>query len=225
MTTEHFLNRHQSRQVDEIAIRELGIPGIVLMENAGRGVVEVMQSMGINGPVAIACGKGNNGGDGFVIARHLLLGGFQPKVWVWANDDEYAGDAAINLCVLQKAGVTVQRCDGDADWARFENDLNQSDWIIDAILGTGAKGAPRAPYDRAIQLMNQADVPGKLAIDIPSGLDCDTGKAAQPTFRASRTCTFVTKKSAFAEEKSAAFLGKVHTVDIGVPVEWVISRL
>lgn len=207
--TNIALTREQSRQLDRRAIDEYGISGLVLMENAGRGVVDVLERLGISGPVVILCGKGNNAGDGFVIARHLEIRGHECKVILLFSRSELTGDAATNFAILQKAAVPiVERPDS--------LDAHGADWIIDAMLGTGARGEPRPPLDAAIDWFNKQPA-RKLAVDIPSGLDCDTGEPAAHTTRADHTCTFAAAKIGFKKDSANPFLGKVHICDIGVP--------
>lgn len=213
------MTREEARAFDRHAIDELGVPGVVLMENAGRGCVDVMERVGIDGPVVVLCGKGNNGGDGFVIARHLVVRGRTCRVVLAAAPSELAGDArwafnALTPCgvaILDEAGVnpslTIEELDAFA---------GESAWIVDALLGSGAEGAPRPPYDTLIDWMN-AEPGQRLAVDLPSGLDCDTGEPASPTVRADHTCTFVATKAGFANPSAQRYLGEVHLVDIGVP--------
>ena len=210
------LNRRQVREVDRRAIEEYGISGAVLMENAGRGVADVLCDLGIDGPVVIACGKGNNAGDGFVIARHLDLRGQVVRVLLWADPNDLTGDARTNFEILSKTDVPIDRIGVGIDGAKLLHTLNGADWIVDALLGTGAQGQPRPPIDAAINMLNDVEAK-RLAVDVPSGLDCDTGVAATATFRAEHTCTFVALKPAFDQPVAAQFTGKVHVLDIGVP--------
>jgi NAD(P)H-hydrate epimerase len=216
-------NREQSRRVDELAQQEFGFSGLVLMENAGRGVADVLCRLGIAGPVAICCGKGNNAGDGFVIARHLDLRGHKVRVLLWAQPEELLGDAAANFRILAKTDVPIEVFGAAGDPARLAHLLDGTTWIVDALLGTGAKGEPRPPIDAVIDGLNAAEAP-KLAVDLPSGLDCDTGVPARHTIRAAETCTFVTAKIGFAASAATAFVGRVHVLDIGVPRK-LIERL
>ena len=217
------LTRAQVRDVDRRAIDELGMSGLVLMENAGRGCAEVLLRLGVIGPVVIACGKGNNAGDGFVIARHLHIARAAVRVLLFADPSDLSGDAAANYQVVERSGIPIVRC-----WDRPLPDdvLTGAEWIVDALLGTGASGPPRPPLDEAIRRLNAA--PGrKMAIDLPSGLDCDSGIAADPTFRADHTCTFVAPKTGFANPAAPPYLGQVHVIDIGVPrrlVEEVFAK-
>ena len=186
------------------------------MENAGRGCVDVLCRLGCGGQVAVVCGKGNNAGDGFVIARHLDLRRIGVKVLLLASPTELAGDAAANYAILEKCKVPLVNLFHGFDAARFTAELAGAEWIVDALLGTGASGPPRPPLDEAIRRMNQSPV-RRLAVDLPSGLDCDTGIPAEPTVRAEQTCTFVARKTGFDNPAAAEYLGQVHVLDIGAP--------
>jgi NAD(P)H-hydrate epimerase len=210
------LTREQSRQVDRRAVEEYGISGLVLMENAGRGVADRLCEMGIGGPVVICCGKGNNAGDGFVIARHLDLRGFAVRVLLWAEPSELTGDAAANFRILEKTGVPLEIFGDEHDATRLEEQLFGAAWIVDALLGTGARGEPRPPLDAVIEQLNAAAA-AKLAVDLPSGLDCDTGVPARHTIRAAATCTFVAAKPGFLAPGAQQYTGQVYVLDIGAP--------
>jgi NAD(P)H-hydrate epimerase len=218
------LNRERSRLVDRSAIEELGMSGLVLMENAGRGVVDKLFQFGIPGPVAICCGKGNNGGDGFVVARHLDLRCQAVRVLLFAEPNELSGDALANYQLLRHCEIPVQVFSPPATAGEIAAALPRRGWIVDALLGTGATGNPRPPLDQALRAMNAAPA-RKLAVDLPSGLDCDTGQANEPTFRAEHTCTFVAPKTGFYAAGAEAYTGVVHTIDIGVPRKLVAEIL
>lgn len=185
--------------------------GLVLMENAGRNSAELLRSLGIGGRVVVCCGKGNNGGDGFVIARHLDNGGVDVKVLVCVAADALTGDAAANLEIVRRAQIPLEF--ESTDWA---GELGQADWIVDALLGTGTRGTVREPFISAIAAINDA---GRkvLAIDLPSGLDCDTGRVLGCCVRADHTVTFVARKPGFDVPGADQWTGQVHVVDIGVP--------
>ncbi len=214
--TVKTLTRAQSRQVDRRAVEQYGLSGLVLMENAGRGVADQLCRMGIDRPVAVCCGKGNNAGDGFVIARHLDLRSFAVRVLLWAEPSELTGDAAANFQILEKTGVPIEIFAARHDAARLEALLADAGWIVDALLGTGARGEPRPPLDAVIEQLNALPTP-KLAVDLPSGLDCDTGEPARRTIRAAVTCTFVAAKPGFYVPGAADYTGEVHVLDIGAP--------
>ncbi len=209
-------NREQSRLVDRLAVEEYGFCGLVLMENAGRGVADVLCGLGITGPVVICCGKGNNAGDGFVIARHLDLRGHPVCMLLWAQPEELTGDAAANYRILAKTDVPIEVFGAAHDAARLSKLLEGAAWIVDGLLGTGARGEPRPPLDTVIDQLNAAAAP-KLAVDLPSGLDCDTGRPAAHTIRAAETCTFATAKTGFFAPEAAPYVGRLHVLDIGVP--------
>lgn len=215
------LNRRQSREVDRRAVEEYGMHSLVLMENAGRGVADVLSGLGVAGPAIICCGKGNNGGDGFVLARHLDLRGTAVKVLLFAEPAELTGDAAANFAILQKCGVPIEVF-GKAheaaliDAARLDAALAGAGAIVDCLLGTGARGDPRPPLDAVIEQLNARAAP-KIAVDLPSGLDCDTGGASRTTIRASHTCTFVAQKPGFLVPGVEAYTGQIHVLDIGAP--------
>ena len=210
------LTREQIRSVDRRAIDEYGMTGLVLMENAGRGCVDVLCGIGIAGPVVICCGPGNNGGDGFVIARHLDLRGFAVRVLLFCEPAKLQGDALANFAILAKCNMPIHIFGNRHDSARLAELRRGADWIVDALLGTGSRGEPRPPLDAVIDQLN-ASTAKRLAVDLPSGLDCDTGEPARHTFRADHTCTFVAAKPGFANPVARPFVGQLHVLDIGAP--------
>ena len=223
--TPLYLTSQQVRDVDRRAMEEYGMSGLVLMENAGRGCADVLCKLGITGPVAIVCGKGNNAGDGFVIARHLDLRGFAVKTLLCADAAHLKGDAATNYQIIRRAGlpiIPIADAAGGLDETALARELFGVDWIVDALLGTGSKGPPAPPIDRVIRHLNAARC-RKLAVDLPSGLDCDSGQPAEATFRAEHTCTFVAAKIGFAHTAAAPYLGELHLLDVGAPKQLVES--
>src|SRR4051794_36002562 len=226
------LTREQCREIDRRAIEDYGMSGLVLMENAGRGCVDVLERLGISGPVVILCGKGNNAGDGFVIARHLEIRGYTCRVLLLSPPHELRGDAAANFTILQKSGVAIVHLSTDPAAhpsaaneklkQQFDEHTKIADWLVDAILGTGATGDPRPPFDAAIDWMN-AHPARKMAVDVPSGLDCDTGQPSVHTLRANHTCTFAANKIGFLQPVAQEFTGSVHVCDIGVPARLIVQ--
>ena len=209
-----YLSRDEVRGLDRRAIEEYGMPGVVLMENAGRGCAELLRALGVHGPVVICCGKGNNGGDGFVIARHLDNGQIPVKVLLFGRPEDLSGDAAINYRIIAKSGLPIESPQVDEETLRQE--LAPAEWIVDGLFGTGLTGPVRPPFDQIIAAINARSA-RVLAIDIPSGLDCDTGQPLGPTVRADHTATFVGLKKGFANPAAQAWLGRVHVIDIGMP--------
>jgi NAD(P)H-hydrate epimerase len=234
-----FLTRDQVRAVDRRAIEEFGVPGLILMENAGRGSAELLLRLGAHGPIMICCGKGNNGGDGFVIARHLDNASIPIKVLLFAKPADLTGDAAVNYHILDKAGLPVtilthgasakkgpdpmKSKGSDPFLARLEQELAGADWIVDALFGTGLSGAVKPPFDVIIDTINQTGA-RVLAVDIPSGLDCDTGQPLGVAIRAQHTATFVAQKVGFSQAAAQAWLGQVHVLPIGAPREQQLAR-
>ena len=214
------MSRDEVRDVDRRAIEDLGLPGVVLMENAGRGSVDWLVELGISGRVVICAGRGNNGGDGFVIARHLENRGIDVVVMLFADPESLRGDAAINWRVLERAGtpaLVIKDVSNDDEW---QSQIAGADWIIDALLGTGTRGSLRAPFPAIISAINAAAT-RVLAIDLPSGLDCDTGEPvdveSQLAVKADFTATFVARKQGFEHSSAEVFTGEVRVIDIGVP--------
>jgi len=210
------LTRQQVRQLDRLAIERYGILGLVLMENAGRGATDYLCRLGVGGKVVVCCGKGNNAGDGFVIARHLELRGYEVETLVFALAESLAGDARTNLDILLRAGARISFLGETSPLGPMLERFAGAAWLIDALLGTGTVGEPRAPFDTVIAAMN--DTPARrYAIDLPSGLDCDTGQPAGHTVRADYTCTFAAMKPGFAVPGASQYTGEVFVTDIGVP--------
>jgi NAD(P)H-hydrate epimerase len=212
-----ILTREQVRELDRRAIEEYGVPGIVLMENAGRGMAELLRSLGINGWVVICCGKGNNGGDGFVMARHLDNIGIRVRVLLFGDPAQLSGDAAINHRIITASAIPQETFAGSVlDEECLRRQLADADWIVDALFGSGLRGAIQPPFDRIIAAINAASA-RIFAVDIPSGLDCDTGQPLGIAIRAHHTGTVAALKKGFLEPSAAAWLGQVHLIDMGAP--------
>lgn len=215
------MSRDQVRSVDRWAIEEIGLPGIALMENAGRSCAEfVMDRLGRNAicRICIFCGAGNNGGDGYVIARHLRNAGHMVRVVLCGNRERVRGDARINLDVLCALGEDVRELDtGRADASDLVASLAQgTDMVVDALFGTGLQGLLRDDYRVLVEAINALSAP-VLAVDIPSGLDCDAGRPLGAAVRADWTVTFVAVKKGFVACPDAAqYTGQVHVASIGV---------
>jgi NAD(P)H-hydrate epimerase len=217
-----WLTREEVRELDRRAIEGFGVPGIVLMENAGRGCAELLMQLNPERkPVAILCGPGNNGGDGFVIARHLDNHGWPVNVHVFAKLNHKAGEFDTNFDILFASSIHFDQYRPDM----FEEShrslihrrgLDNSHWIVDALFGTGLDRPIQTPFDWLAEEINRSSKP-VLAIDSPSGLDCDTGEPLGPTVRATHTATFVAHKKGFLNPASTQWTGEVHVIDIGAP--------
>lgn len=214
------MTRDQVRAVDAWAINTLGIPGVVLMENAGRGCAELIKGKLkdiVEPKVCIFCGTGNNGGDGYVIARQLCNSGFGVAVVVCGDRGKIKGDAKINLDILERMGRPVESlnpADSDAS-ARIAGFAAGADMIVDSLFGTGLSGQIRDDYRRLIENLNACERP-ILAVDIPSGLDCDTGQPLGIAIKASWTVTFVAVKKGFTFAQAAQYTGEVFVASIGI---------
>ena len=160
-----ILTREQARELDRRAIQEFGVPGVVLMENAGRGMAELLRSLGIDGLVVLCCGKGNNGGDGFVIARHLDNAGVRVRVLLFGDPAQLSGDAAVNQRILTTSGIALEVFAKPAlDEERLRRELADADWIVDALFGSGLRGVVQPPFDRILALLNAAARAGSPSI-------------------------------------------------------------
>jgi NAD(P)H-hydrate epimerase len=221
MHRQRTLTRYWVREIDRRAMAEFGMSGLVLMENAARGAADVLLSLGCRGPVAIVCGKGNNAGDGFAMARHLEIRGVPVKVLLASDPSGLEGDAAANYRILERCRLPIVPLE-PLDEAVLAQELADCEWIVDALLGTGAAGNPRPPLDEIIAHLNWTTTAKKLAVDLPSGLDCDTGQPGDPTFQADHTVTFVAAKPGLLAEAARGLVGRLHVVDIGAP--WVLVQ-
>ena len=217
------MTREAVRDLDRKAIEDYGLPGVVLMENAGRGAAEAiarrLSALGRSEAV-ILCGKGNNGGDGYVVARHLHNWGRCPTVFLCGKRDEIRGDARLNLDVLLKMGYRVQEIPDEVSLAAVAESMAESALLVDALLGTGLSGEVRGPMRELIEAMNRIDVP-VVAIDIPSGLDANEGRVLGVCVRAVETVTFACAKQGFFRGDGPGHLGELTVVDIGVPRELI----
>jgi len=200
------------REMDRRAIEDYGIPGAVLMENAGQAAAEVAAQMASGkGGVLILAGAGNNAGDGFVTARILANRGFDVSVTISVDAGEYKGDAATHFRIIEKMGLPITKWRKDRPPGAREDGL-----VVDALLGTGLKGDLRPPYPAMIDFANSSGAP-VLAVDIPSGLDGDTGQVHTAAVRAAVTVTFALPKKGLFVGRGPEFSGEVILADIGMP--------
>ena len=214
------LTRQQVRSVDAIAINDLRIPGVVLMENAGRGAAEIIRDLVERTAarrIVIFCGRGNNGGDGFVIARHLLNAGLTVAVYLTVPDSDLRGDSEINHRILRNMGAAVGLIDSTDRMLAAAGGLTKADVVVDALLGTGFAGEVRPPLAELIAAVNDAAKAAVVAVDAPSGLDCDTGRPGGTAVRADLTVTFVAEKIGFSQPGAREWTGEVRLVGIGTP--------
>ena len=211
------LTRQEVRDVDRRAIEEFGMSGLQLMENAARGAAELLLKQNPSGLVLIVAGKGNNAGDGFVMARHLELSGHKVKVLLLVEINDLKGDALFNFRVIEKSHIPIVYYQDQTYSQNLSNELDEAVWIVDAMMGTGMTGRIREPFRTVITLINQSHK-NIFSVDLPSGLNCDTGQTDGFCVRADITATFVALKTGFDHPVARGFLGKVHVIDIGVPL-------
>lgn len=204
------LTAAQMREADRRCIEELGLPGAVLMNNAG---LAVFNQVG-HGPLGIVCGRGNNGGDGFVVGRLALLAGLDTTVLLIGRPDALTGDAGTFYSVYRKLGGPLVWTEDEEGVKAAMEGLGTRACLVDALLGTGFTGPVRGPIRTAIE--HWPDV-RTVAVDLPSGLNADTGEAAGPCIRADVTVTFQFAKRGFLNPSAQAFLGRLVIADIGIP--------
>jgi NAD(P)H-hydrate epimerase len=243
------LSREEVRSLDIKAAAELGLPTLILMENAGRGAAGWLAELaGVMAPgaggrpfsaclsavtgdalhgavlprVLVLCGPGNNGGDGAVVARHLDAWGFTVRIIWFARSDQIHGDAAVQWSILEKSGVEQSAwfdhhaSDIELDAKSLDAILADADWLVDGLLGTGLSRPVEGALRRVIEAMNASGKP-IFALDLPSGLDTDTGQPLSVAVRARATATFVAPKVGFSAPGAGDYTGVVAVIDIGLP--------
>ncbi len=211
------------RRVDRRAIDGLGIPSLDLMEAAGSGIAEAMRRDDpdlARRTIAVVCGRGNNGGDGLVLARRLAARGISPRVVLLARGSDLEGDPAVNLRRALEAGVEVLEAPDEAAWARALEGIAGCDLIVDALLGTGVRGGARGLVARAIEDL-QASGAVLVSVDLPSGVDADSGEVDGVAIRARRTYTLCRPKLPLVIDPAARYAGSWRVIDIGIPDECV----
>ena len=213
-----ILTVRQAKKLDFKARVKLGIPTILLMENAGRAVGK--EVLGIIGgrrmKVALFCGKGNNGGDGFCAARHLLSRGINPDIYLCGNINEVKGEARVNLEILLRLNKKVLQIKPNS-FKAIRARIPGYDLIVDALLGVGIKGLVKGIFADIITAINQSKA-YVLSVDIPSGLDANTGRVLGVSIKADKTITFIAKKQGMVRAQGKKLCGKIITENIGFPL-------
>jgi NAD(P)H-hydrate epimerase len=213
----------EMRELDRATMEEIGIPAFTLMETVGRAVADAAIEMldGARGPVAVVCGFGNNGGDGFVAARVLRSHGVDAVVYLAAPRDAIQGAAAEHLAVLEKAGGVVLPIGTPAELDAVETEIVDAALVIDALFGVGLTRPIEGHLAEVVQAMLLA--PRVLAVDVPSGLHADTGRALGASVVAERTVTMAALKIALVSAPGFARCGEVDIVDIGIPIQLIAA--
>lgn len=246
--SERTLSVATIRQIDQIAIEQYHMHSLVLMENAASNCARwIINNREARSRVVILCGRGNNGGDGLAIMRHLQLANWDCMAVLLGPIERLSPDAHANWQILAADGDSRQRVfivsgvdsvapSADATVGAFapqpgstkmdaiERAIAGADVIVDAMLGSGASGQPREPFARWIELANSASAAWRIAIDIPTGLDAETGSVATCCFRADATLTFVARKPGFGSPLAQNVLGQVVVLPIGIP-QALVERL
>jgi NAD(P)H-hydrate epimerase len=216
-----ILNAAQMREADRNTIEDIGIPSLVLMENAGRQVVAAIEAAfesRLDGRVAVLCGRGNNGGDGFVVARTLIQRGIDVGVFVMGAVADVRGDARINLDILGRLGVTVVEIGDEQTWELHFSEISQCTLIVDAIFGTGLKSALGGMMETVVADVNASGIP-IVSIDLPSGLSADTPHLIGDCIDATMTVTLAAPKLPLVLPPAEAHAGDVVIADIGIPMD------
>jgi len=215
----------EMKEIDRYTIEEVGISGLVLMENAGREVaqaaVELLDNLNGNLVIVLA-GKGNNGGDGFVVSRLLIEQGFEVKTILLGKKEDISGDAKVNLEILDKLEAKIWEISSKEEVLELKLLVDKTDLIVDALLGTGIKGELRGLYPEVITLVNNSPT-AVIAVDIPSGIEADTGRVVDTAIEADETITFALPKIGTILYPGADFVGNLKVVDIGIP-QMVITK-
>lgn len=202
----------EMRELDRRATQEYKVPSLTLMENAGRAVADAVEKLAPRGGnVLVLCGSGNNGGDGLVAARYLKERGYNVKILLMKAPDAFKGDALQNYKALDGKDIEIGEFAGKAACAGYNV-------IIDALLGFGGRGPVTGSYAAAIDGMNASKTP-VVAVDIPSGLDADTGEILGTAVKAKVTVTMALPKKGFENPKAKEYLGEVIVADIGIPFD------
>ena len=220
------LNAAQMREADRYTIDEIGIPSLVLMENAGRQVVSAMEAAfesRLEGRVAVLCGRGNNGWDGFVVARTLLQRGVDAAVFLIGSIADVRGDAKLNLDILGRLSATVVEIGDEQTWELHFSEISQCSLIVDAIFGTGLKAALSGMLETVVADVNASGIP-IVSIDLPSGMSADTPHLIGDCIDASMTVTLAAPKLPLVLPPGEAHAGDVVIADIGIPPD-VIDAL
>ena len=218
------LSRQEIRQLDVQAARDLELPTLILMENAGRGaaawLADLAGGVSDHPRILVLCGPGNNGGDGGVVARHLDAWGYPVQIVWFAHRAQLRDDAERQWIILERSGVDQTAWfDGhspEPQPAELDSLLSGADWLVDGLLGTGLTRPIEGALRAVVEAMNRAGKP-ILALDLPSGLDADTGAPLGVSVRARATATFVAPKLGFSVPGAADYTGEVAVIDIGLP--------
>lgn len=222
----YVAGQKEMQAMDRYTIEKIGLPGAVLMENAGAKMVEeiVASTSQPHPQIMVLIGSGNNGGDGFVIARRLFDLGFKPIVCLLVDPARISGDAKVHWDVYKNRGFPILHIQKE-HLDKLQYKMSEADIIVDAILGTGIKGAVREPLAQIIKMVNQhANKKMIISVDIPSGVASDDGSVEGVAIQATKTISFVFPKKGFFLQAGPEYIGDWKTVDISVPPS-IVAKL
>lgn len=207
----------EMRLIDKTAIEKYGIPGVVLMENAGISVInEIIKESSLDSKFTVICGRGNNGGDGFVIARHLFDKGFGVKVFVVGDKGGIKGDSLINFNIIKKLGVDIKEIQYDEDLIKLKENIIDYPHVVDALFGTGLNKDIQGIPERVINIINKYSK-HTISVDIPSGIGGNDGRVYKAAVRANKTVAFALPKCGNLIYPGAEYNGELVIADIGIP--------
>ncbi|MEI7752737.1 MAG: NAD(P)H-hydrate epimerase [Candidatus Omnitrophota bacterium] len=217
------ISAEEIRSMDESAIRDYSIPSLLLMENAGRSVCDVIVREYKACKVLIVAGKGNNGGDGLVAARHLANQGYLAQVLLLEDPDQFKPEPLLNFSILRKMNIPWS-VTGAIPEENLSGLFQDSELVVDAIFGVGIHNPVRGIFEKVIRAINGCQKP-VVSIDIPSGLDTDTGEVHGVAVKATKTVTLTLPKRGLFEGDGRQYAGEIEVVDIGIPRELVLPFL
>ena len=225
LLSNKVLTTQQIREIDRIAVSEFGMHSLVLMENAALGCVQWIQQR-FSSPLqtVVLCGPGNNGGDGLIITRHLRNRGWDCQTFILGPESRFSEDSRHQYRILNAGGSSNVKLINPDQSGLVQAQLSKAELIIDAMLGTGASGNPRPPLTDWITWAN-ATYAFRLAVDLPSGVNADSGECGTPAFRADATLTFVALKPSMVAPDSIRIYGLLQVLPIGIPEQQIIQIL
>lgn len=209
------------REIDKYCIETLKIPGIVLMENAALKVIKNLELEKYNSYVVV-CGRGNNGGDGFAVARHLAIFNKTVEVFLIGTEEAMSEDCKINYIILKNMGIKVNKINNVEDVIELRDSIERCEIVLDAVFGTGLSKDLEGIYDLVISIINENSL-NTISVDIPSGLNSDSGKVMGNSVRANKTISLQLYKKGFLNYGSHKYTGEVIVEDIGIP-SFIIDR-
>ncbi len=213
-----YLKSQDVKKIDKYAVEKLGIPEEILMENAGIGILKnINENLD---DISIVCGSGNNGGDGLVLARHLLSRGSNIKVYIIGNENKLNSSVRLNYDILKNLKADISFLEGKKDFPFFKNNIKDSNLIVDCIFGIGLCREIEGIYKEIVEVINNS-AKKVLAVDTPSGFNHNTGDIYEVCIRADKTVTFIGEKYGFKNDKANEYTGKVVVEQISIPLNIV----